>query len=247
MDKTVVPPSLDPSAHALFLDYDGTLVEIAPTPAEAVPDPELPHLLALLEDRLDGALAIVTGRPVADIDGFLHPLRLTVAALHGLAVRHRNESVVAAPKPTATLDPVREAFSAFAADHPGTQVEDKGLSVALHYRGAPSSAVAADELASRVVAAGEGKLKVQRGKMVVELLPAGTDKGTAIAALMTKPPFLARQPVFVGDDVTDEAGFSSVNARGGMSVRVGSGPTAAGYQLRDVAALRRWLRQGLGA
>lgn len=245
MDKSVVPPSLDPFTHALFLDYDGTLVEIAPTPAQAVPDPELVHVLTALQDRLDGALAIVTGRPIADIDGFLHPLRLTVAALHGLAVRRGDGRVVAPSQLAAALDPVREAFSSFAVDHPGTQVEDKGLSVALHYRGAPSAAAAAEQLAGAVAA--EGKLKVQRGKMVVELLPAGTDKGTAIAAFMAEPPFASRRPVFVGDDVTDEAGFTSVNGQGGLSVRIGSGPTAAGYQLPDVTALREWLRRGIGA
>lgn len=245
MGKTVVPPSLDLSSHALFLDYDGTLVEIASTPAAAVPDPELPRLLGALEDRLGGALAIVTGRPITDIDGFLRPLRLTVAALHGLALRRGDGAVVAASVPAATLDPVREAFSAFTVSHPGTQVEDKGLSVALHYRGAPSSAAAADEIAGKVAAAGGGKLKLQRGKMVVEVLPTGTDKGTAIAALMGEAPFRARRPVFVGDDVTDEAGFIAVNEHSGVSVRIGTGPTAAGYQLRDVADLRRWLRQGL--
>lgn len=246
MDKVLVPPLLNFSEHALFLDYDGTLAEIAATPGEAVPDAGLPGLLARLEERLDGALAIVTGRPVADIDGFLHPLRLTVAGLHGLTLRRSDGSVVAPDGSGAALDPVREAFSAFTVEHPGTNVEDKGLSVALHFRGAPSSSAAADALARRI-AAEEGRLKLQRGKMVVELLPAGTDKGTAIAALMTERPFVSRRPVFVGDDITDEAGFVTVNGQGGMSVRVGSGPTAARFQLRDTVAVQEWLRQGLGA
>ena len=246
MDKALVLPSLDPSAQAVFLDYDGTLVEIAPTPEEARADPELLLLLELLQERLDGALAIVTGRPVDDIDALLHPLRLTVAALHGLAVRRRDGSTMVAPVATALLDPVRDAFSAFADDHSGTRVEDKGLSVALHYRGAPSAGAAAEALAQRLVAAAEGVLRLQRGKMVVELLPAGTDKGRAITVLMGEPPFHARRPVFVGDDVTDEAGFSAVNEQGGMSVRVGHGPSAARFQLRNVGALRDWLRQGLG-
>jgi trehalose 6-phosphate phosphatase len=246
MDKALVPPSLDPSAQAVFLDYDGTLVEIAPTPEEARADPELLLLLELLQERLDGALAIVTGRPIGDIDALLHPLRLTVAALHGLAVRRRDGSAMAAPVSAALLDPVRDAFSAFAAEHPGTRVEDKGLSIALHYRGAPSAGAAAETLAHRLAATSEGALRLQRGKMVAELLPAGTDKGRAITALMEEPPFHARHPVFVGDDVTDEAGFSAVNQQSGTSVRVGCGPTAARFQLRNVGALRDWLRQGLG-
>ena len=244
MDKALVLPSLDPSAQAVFLDYDGTLVEIAPTPEEARADPELLLLLQLLQERLDGALAIVTGRPVGDIDALLHPLRLTVAALHGLAVRRRDGSTMVAPVATALLDPVRDAFSAFAADHSGTRVEDKGLSVALHFRGAAGAADAADRLAQALAEASEGALRLQRGKMVVELLPAGTDKGTGIAGLMDTVPFAGRRPVFVGDDVTDEAGFAAVNRLGGMSVKVGDGSTAAARRLPDVAAVRAWLGQG---
>jgi trehalose 6-phosphate phosphatase len=247
MDKTLEPPSLDPSAQALFLDYDGTLVEIAPTPEEARADRELLELLGRLQERLDGALAIVTGRPVGDIDSLLHPLQLTVAALHGLAVRRGDGSAMAAPVAPSLLDPAREAFSAFAAEHSGTRVEDKGLSVALHFRGAPSAGRAADELASMLAGAGEGALRLQRGKMVVELLPAGADKGKAIAALMVEPPFQSRRPVFVGDDVTDEAGFATVNLQGGLSLRVGDGAGAADFLLRDVSAVRGWLRRGLSA
>jgi trehalose 6-phosphate phosphatase len=250
MSKTVPagpPPSLDPDRCALFLDYDGTLVDLAPTPAEAVADAGLRELLATLQVRLTGALGIVTGRPVADIDGFLAPLRVTVAGLHGL-VRRRHDGVVAeAPLPEGLLPPVREALARFVAAHPGTMLEDKRLSLALHYRQAPEAAAAAGELAQALATASDGALRHQRGKMVEELLPTGFDKGGAVTALLEEPDFRGRLPFFIGDDVTDEAGFRRVNGLGGVSIRVGSGPTEATHQLGDVATLRRWLVQAAHA
>lgn len=244
MDKTLSPPPLDLGIHALFLDYDGTLVEIVPTPAEAVADEALLRLLGALQAGIDGALAVVTGRPVADIDAFLAPLRLPVAALHGLAVRLGDGTALEAPGQVDGLAAVRGALGEFAVAHPGTQVEDKGLSIALHYRGAAEAAAAADRFAQRLAEASGGSLRLQRGKMVVELLPAGTDKGTAIAGVMGTVPFAGRRPVFVGDDVTDEAGFAAVNVLGGMSIKVGDGPTVAAHRLSDVTAVRNWLGQG---
>lgn len=244
MGKTATdgaPPALDLDRCALFLDYDGTLVDLAPTPGEASADGELRQLLAALHLRLAGALAVVTGRPVADIDGFLVPLRLTVAGLHGLVRRRHDGLLVEAPISPGLLTPVREALSGFVLDRPGTMVEDKRLSVALHYRQAPDAESAALRLAQELAARSGGRLRLQRGKMVAELLPAGHDKGGAIAGLLDQPEFRDRTPVFIGDDVTDEAGFRLVNAVGGVSIRVGSGPTEAGHQLADVAALRRWL------
>ena len=243
MSKTVPPgppPVLDLDRCALFLDYDGTLVDLAPTPAEAVADAGLRELLATLQVRLTGALGIVTGRPVADIDGFLAPLRLTVAGLHGLVRRRHDGAIAEAPLPEGLLPPVREALARFVASHPGTMLEDKRLSLALHYRQAPEAAAAAGELAQALAAASDGLLRLQRGKMVEELLPAGFDKGGAVKALLEEPDFRGRLPIFVGDDVTDEAGFRSVNGLGGVSIRVGAGPTEATHQLgrrRDAAAL----------
>ena len=176
------PPQLEPDRCALFLDYDGTLVDLAPTPAEAVADAELRELLASLQARFGGALAIVTGRPVADIDGFLAPLRLTVAGLHGL-VRRRHDGVCQETAfPSGLLAPVRAALAGFATTHPGTMVEDKRLSVALHFRQAPDAQAAATLLAEQLAEGSGGQLRLLRGKMVVELLPAGSDKGGAIAA-----------------------------------------------------------------
>jgi trehalose 6-phosphate phosphatase len=241
------PPRLDPDRSALFLDYDGTLVGIAPTPAEAHADAGLVSLLGALERRLGGALAIVSGRPVADIDGFLAPLRLNVAGLHGLQLRRRDGSLVERAAAAAPLEAAKIAFNAFAGQAPGTLVEDKRLSVALHFRGAPTMGDAATALASRLAAASGGELRLQQGKMVVELLPAGRDKGRAIEDLLALPEFAHRHPVFVGDDITDEAGFRVVNERGGTSVRVGTAEqdSAAAWRLAGIDALRRWLDDAL--
>jgi trehalose 6-phosphate phosphatase len=243
------PPPLDLDGSALFLDYDGTLVPIAPTPAEARADDEVRALLAALAERLSGALGVVSGRPVADIDGFLAPLRLTVAGLHGLELRRRDGGLVELAAAGEDLAPVRAAFAAFAARSPGTLVEDKRLSLALHYRQAPACEPEAVALATRLEGASGGALRLQRGKMVVELLPAGRDKGRAIEDLLALPEFAGRVPVFVGDDVTDEAGFRAVNRLGGTSVRVGAaeGGTEAGQRLAGIADLRSWLRRSLEA
>jgi trehalose 6-phosphate phosphatase len=241
------PPRLDPDRSALYLDYDGTLVGIAPTPAEARADAALVALLGALERRLAGALAIVSGRPVADIDGFLAPLRLNVAGLHGLQLRRRDGSLIERAAATASLEAAKLAFGAFVAQAPGTLVEDKRLSVALHFRGAPAVADAATALAARLAAASGGELRLQQGKMVVELLPAGRDKGRAIEDLLALPDFARRRPVFVGDDVTDEAGFRVINERGGISVRVGTAEqdSVAAWRLAGVDSLRRWLHEAL--
>ena len=246
MGKTIpagAPPALDLDRCALFLDYDGTLVDLAPTPAEALADAELRELLAALHVRLTGALAIITGRPVADIDGFLAPLRLTVAGLHGLVRRRHDGHLTETALPPGLMAPVRAALASFAAAHPGTMLEDKRLSLALHYRQAPEAEEAASQLAQQLAEGSNGHLRLQRGKMVVELLPVGSDKGGAVAALLDEADFRGRTPIFVGDDVTDEAGFRSVNALGGVSIRVGDGPTEAAHQLSDVTTLRRWLSQ----
>lgn len=245
--ERTAPPALDLARVCLFLDYDGTLVDIAPTPEAARPDAEILELLKALDRRLDGALAVVSGRAVEAIDGFLDPLRLNVAGLHGHDRRLRGQAEVESAAPVEALTRVREAFGGFVAARPGTRIEDKRLSVALHFRQAPEAGDAALGLATRLAEESGGALRLLRGKMVVELLPTGMDKGRAIGDFLALPDFAGRVPVFVGDDVTDEAGFAVVNEAGGLSVRIGaaSEETAARHVLEDGRALRRWLRQGL--
>ena len=141
------------------------------------------------------------------------------------------------------------AFAALAARHPGTLLEDKRLTMAFHYRGAPAAGAEAETLAARLVAESGGDLQLLPGKMVVELLPAGRDKGRAVEELRRRSEFAGRRPVFVGDDVTDEAGFRAANRLGGLSIMVGTidRDSAAIHQLEDVAQLRAWLAAGLQA
>lgn len=244
------PPVADPVRDALFLDYDGTLVEIAATPEAAVADGELREMLAALDRRWAGGLALVSGRRVADLDCLLAPLRVTIAGAHGLEVRLRDGSELELGEAGDALTRAKAELQALQAQNPGTLVEDKRLTVAFHYRNAPTAAAAAaaaQELAARLVEASGGSLQLLNGKMVVEVLPAGRDKGRAIQDLLATAPFSGRRPVFVGDDVTDEAGFLATNERGGISVRVGTRDrdTAARWGLDDVAATRGWLRRCL--
>ena len=238
----VRPRDLAPDRDALFLDFDGTLVEIAATPDEVRPAAGLPALLAALQRRLDGALAVVTGRPVEAVDGFLGLDGLTVAGLHGRDRRLADGRRLREPVDAASVDGARARLAALAQQLPGTLLEDKGESVSLHYRQAPHAAEAALAEARAIEAESLGSLRLLRGKMVVELLPAGFDKGEAVVRLMAMPPFAGRTPVFVGDDVTDEAGFAVVNRLGGLSIRVGqAAATEAQAMVDDVTALHGWL------
>ncbi len=236
---------------ALFLDFDGTLVEIAPTPSSVRAAPYLPDLLERLEARLGGALALVTGRPVADVDHFLAPYRPAVAGVHGRDLRlPRSGERFREPVDATALAEARSRLTAAAARFPGTLLEDKGESIALHYRNAsPEVGEAARAEARAAAEASGGAVKLLPGKMVAELVPVGVDKGTAVERLMARVPFAGRTPVFVGDDVTDEAGFLVAGRLGGLGVRIGDGAdaTAASCYFPNVAALHAWLRRAAAA
>jgi trehalose 6-phosphate phosphatase len=241
------PRDLALDHDALFLDFDGTLVEIAPTPDAVRPADGLPSTLTELQRRLGGALAVVTGRPVETVDGFLGYAGLTVAGLHGRDRRLADGRRLREPADAASVEMARSRLMALARRLPGTLIEDKGESVSLHYRQAPNAAEAAQAEARAIEAESQGRLRLLPGKMVVELVPAGFDKGAAVARLMEMPPFAGRIPVFVGDDVTDEAGFSVVNQLGGLSVRIGQAArTEAQAVLDDVPALHGWLARAAG-
>jgi trehalose 6-phosphate phosphatase len=236
------PPRLRAGDIALFLDVDGTLLEIEREPgAVHVPD-ELCRVLDELQAATGGALALVSGRSLEQLDRLFSPLRLSAAGLHGLERRNLGSQVVRAAPDPAILARAWERLSAFAAATEGVLLEDKGLTLALHYRNAPAAAAAAVAVAEAAVAESAGDLVLLRGKMVCELKPPGADKGQAIAAFMEEPPFAGRRPVFAGDDVTDEAGFATINALGGISIRIGgASPTAATFGHRDVTAVQSWL------
>lgn len=232
------------AACAYFLDFDGTLVDIAQSPVAVRANGRLRKIIESLRASSGGAVALITGRAVADIDRIFPGIRLAVAGQHGIERRTVQGRTIRHPFSARRLDPARRALAAAAARHAGLWLEDKGLSVALHYRRAPQLASYAHRLArtaARSLGASHG---VRRGKRVVEIGPAGRDKGTAIEAFMREPPFRGRVPVFLGDDVTDEFGFAAVNRLGGHSIKIGRGASAARWRLRDVAAVRSWLLSG---
>lgn len=248
MEPISPPPHLR-SGCALFLDVDGTLVEIAEAPDAVIVPPRLIALLRALHEGPDVAVALISGRSVATLDALFAPLALPAAGNHGLERRGADGRITVPDVPGPALERVRDAFARFAAAHDGVIVEDKQISLALHFRKAPRLAAEAGRLAEALAAELAPVLRLQRGKMLVELRPAGGDKGSAVRDFMAEPPFAGRIPVFIGDDVTDEDGFRTANALGGLSVRVGDpdGETAARYRFADIDAAFGWLSGLTGA
>ncbi|MFC3441304.1 trehalose-phosphatase [Sphingobium rhizovicinum] len=226
---------------ALFLDFDGTLAPLADTPDAVVVDADLLATLTCLRDRLNGRLAIVSGRSVATLCdlGFGDFL---LSGTHGLEFARPGEAIDTPPRLPA-IDAVEAAFNAFASDKPGVLVERKSISVGLHFRGAPQWEEDAADLAKHL--ARQHDLTVQQGKMLYELRPGGADKGSAVRRLMQSAPMAGGVPVFIGDDVTDEEGFAVAVELGGAGILVGSPrPTLATFSLEQVAAVRHYLAQG---
>lgn len=234
------PLPLLAARHSLLLDFDGTLVELVDRPDAVVVDPSLSALIHQLAGTFQGRLALVSGRSIEQLEGFLGETLAGIAAVgsHGAEVQMGANRF--APIRPPSLTTVEEAIRAMFAGQPGVIVEVKTLGVAVHYRLAPGAEPAARALIERL--ARESGLEVQEGKMMIELRAPGHDKGSGIAALMALPPFAGTVPVFAGDDVTDEAGFAAVQLLGGIGVLVGpERMTAARYRLDDVAAVRNWL------
>jgi trehalose 6-phosphate phosphatase len=231
---------------ALFLDIDGTLLDLAPEPQAVQVPPGLPAQIGVLAHGLGGALALVSGRPLSDIDRFF-PGRFDAAGTHGAQWRLGGTETgpgaaveAALSEMTATLRDVTDSL-------PGVVLERKPHALALHYRQAPEREAQIRSLAARAAQALGPTFRVQAGKMVIELLPTQAGKGAAIERFMALPPYAGRTPVFLGDDRTDEDGFTVVNALGGLSVRIGEGvQTQARLRLHSPAAVRDWLA-GLAA
>lgn len=240
-DDLPPPPRADAMTLALFVDVDGTLLDIAARPDTVVVDAWLPSTLRRLKARLDGALAPISGRPLHDIDGLLG-LDGAAAGLHGAELRGPDGATLAAPIPHEGLAAARRCAVAAAASIPGLLVEDKGGAIALHYRAAPDAGLDVRRAAVAMLeAAGDG-YELLHGRCVVELKPDTADKGAALAALMRIAPFAGRTPWMIGDDATDEDAFAEVNARHGISIIVGPRrPTVARYGLAGPAAARAWL------
>lgn len=244
------PPLPRPDQHwALFLDVDGCLLDFADDPAAVSVQPVLRALLQALHAGLDGALALVSGRRVDDLDRLFGAPPWALAGLHGYELRHsdgRHREISVAPADQARM---RAAVQALAAQLDGVQLEDKRYAMALHCRRAPGRLPALREAAAAVAATLPG-YELQPGNLVMEFKPAGMDKGRVVEELMRQPPFAGRTPVYLGDDLTDEHAFDAVNRAGGVSVRVGSRePSHARFTLPSPAAVHAWLdrvRDALG-
>lgn len=224
---------------ALFLDFDGTLVGLAATPDAVELQPDVLAALTSLQTLLGGALALVSGRKLSDLDAFLQPLRLPAAAEHGSVRRSaagRMTSVAGID-----LSDALQAALALSNRHPALLVEPKTHAISLHYRQAPEL----EQLciaAMQAVADRSSHLELLRGKLVVELKPRGTSKGTAISDFMREAPFKGRQSLFAGDDVTDESGFAAVQGMGGQGIKVGVGPSAAHHRCSGPSDISGWLQ-----
>jgi trehalose 6-phosphate phosphatase len=234
---------------ALFLDFDGTLVEIVERPEAVVVDPGLPLTLSALAERLDGALALVSGRPIAFLDDRLAPFTFDAAGLHGLEHRIGGQLSPCHPADFPALRAAVGRLQDQLAGRHGVLIEDKGCSVAVHWRLAPDQADFARSIALATAEALGSAYRIQHGKAVAEILPAASGKGRVIERFLDEPPYRGRRPIFIGDDLTDENGFGTVNERGGLSVRIGGGDTVARVRVDTPAALRdglaRWADLGV--
>ena len=238
-----LPPAYRGAAEwALFLDFDGTLTDLAATPDAVVVTPRLRSVLAACAEALDGAVALVSGRPIAALDALLDPLRLPAAGLHGLERRLPDGTVEhAAPAHRGPgLSGLRARLEALVREDGRLLLEDKEASLALHFRRAPERERALRALVADAAPRHDG-CEILHGKMVVEVKPAHANKGGAIAHYLKARPFAGRRPVFAGDDVTDEDGFDAVNRLGGISVKVGAGESRAACRVPDADALLDWL------
>ncbi len=241
--KADIPSAIDPSSSALFVDIDGTLLDIAPTPAAvAIPSP-LIDTLRKAQTAFSGALAIITGRRIADADRLLHPLKLAAAGVHGGEIRRSpNDPILTmcASIDRAVLDRLNDISRRI----PGAFVEPKGLGAAVHYRLSPDKE---DEIRAMVLAAiGDSapKLSVTNGRKVFEILPEGLSKGVAIEELLSHPPFKGRRPVMIGDDAGDIPAFDIARRKGGLGLRVAGehfSPDLAEFD--GPSSVRAWLNQ----
>ncbi|MDQ3026229.1 MAG: trehalose-phosphatase [Pseudomonadota bacterium] len=230
-----------PAHAAVFLDIDGTLVGHEERPCDVRIDVELSVLLENVARASSGALALISGRSIADIDALFAPARFALAGQHG-AERRSADGVLHLHQPLAScLGRCGKELRRFVAARPGLLLEEKGASLALHFRGDPSLGSAVEREARRVMGLFGGDFELLAGKYVFELKQSGRDKRMAIAEFMEEHPFRGRVPVFVGDDLTDEIGFDLVNRTGGCSVKVGPGATCAPWRLADERAVRAWL------
>ena len=233
-----VPPLA--ADNCLFLDLDGTLLALRDDPATIRADAALLALLENCSQRLGGALAIISGRPITDIDTCFEPLRFAAAGIHGLERRGADGATTTQPVDAARLHDAARHLRKELEAMPMSQLEDKGASLALHWRRSPQDAAALRDLATHTLQQLGPAFRLLEGNCVVELLPRGANKGVAVRAFLDEPPFIGRKPVFVGDDLTDLPGFAAAREAGGYGIAVGS-RVSAQFSFDDVQAVRAWL------
>ncbi|ATU93166.1 trehalose-phosphatase [Phyllobacterium zundukense] len=246
MNATSEPLPTDLESWAIFLDIDGTLIDIAETPGAVIVPHALPGQLAELSLRLDGALALVSGRSINSIDELFAPYRFPAAGLHGTEIRREeNGEIDRKILEENQLDVARQKLEDLAKKVPDIIVEDKGIAIAVHYRQVPEAFSQVDHLVDTLlVQLGLGWAR-QDGKMVVEIHPSASSKGTAIAKLMSASPFKGRSPIAVGDDLTDEKMFEFVNSTSGRSIKVGTSAHAsvARFSVDSANTIRDWISE----
>lgn len=229
----------------IFLDVDGTLLEFAETPDEVAVEAELVAVLERLSRAVDGALALVSGRPITALDRLFAPLRLPSAGVHGLERRNAQGTFTDGPVDWLPLATARHALQEFVERHPALVLEDKGVALALHWRRDPALEAAVQALLMSLLERMGPEFELLPGASVLELKPSAHDKGSAVDAFLLEPPFAGRVPLFIGDDVTDADAFRAVERHGGWAIGVGPRPSTA-LRLEDPRAVRRWLARLTG-
>ena len=239
-------PLLAPDLNtiAVLLDVDGTILDIAPTPREVFVPHVLRDTLARLWERTNGAVAFVSGRPVSELDLIFSPLQLPAIGGHGAEIRIGAGEPPAPPRLPLLAPEVKCKFAAIAEAGPGIVLEDKGYSLALHYRLAPDKERLVREEAAKICAALAGaSIELLPGKLVIEVKQTGVTKATAVRELMGLQPFAGRRPIFIGDDVTDLGVFAILPDFNGISISVGRQVPGIDFCFDEPADVRRWLEQ----
>jgi len=231
---------------ALFLDVDGTILDLADRPGDVVTPPGLVTTLQRTERKLAGALALISGRPIDELDSLFEPLRLRASGVHGAEMRFDPGGPISAGEARELPQSLWTDLTRVVAAFPGAFVEDKRFSFAIHYRLARESERPLREAVMRLIASSEIAVEVMSAHYAIELKSPGVDKGHAIAAFLATPTFRGRKPIFVGDDLTDESGFAVVAARGGFAFSVGNRRPGAIATFSQPGAVRGWLAEYAG-
>lgn len=237
----MLPPLWPPRETAIFVDLDGTLIDFAPTPDSVTLPDGLPEQINTLTATLGGALAIISGRPVAALESLFGPTAVFLSGVHGSELKEPGAPTrhLAPPLPAA----LQQGVAALTRRWPELLIEDKGEAIAVHYRQAPELAAAVADALERLIRNYRPGFEIMSGAAVYEIRPTTVDKGTALRNLMRLQPFAGRRPVFLGDDTTDEDGIAAAVALGGHGIAVGPRHSlTANWHLPSPAAARQWLR-----